>query len=310
MDRKIGEYIGQEKGPLVICIGGIHGNEHAGIKALKSVLIMLQQEPLKNPNFIYKGKFIAIHGNLSAIKLKRRFIHKDLNRNFLSERLNNLSKPEHVEDQEAMDIIRLVKDEIKTYGPSKLLIIDLHTTSSPGGIFTIVPEHNKSLEIAHSMHAPIIRGMAKRVKGTTMHYFTSEKLGIPTKAIVFESGQHDDPNAITLAIAAIIAALRTLGSVEPHDVESRHDQLLIDFSKNLPALASLIMKHTIEEGDGFQMNPGYLNFQEVKQGEAVASDKRGEIRVPEDGLLLMPLYQNQGEDGFFLIKKINEDEVY
>ena len=36
----------------------------------------------------------------------------------------------------------------------------------------------------------------------------------------------------------------------------------------------------------------------------IAQDKQGPIEAPEDALLLMPLYQSQGEDGFFLIKKL------
>ncbi|WP_235298484.1 M14 family metallopeptidase [Portibacter marinus] len=310
MERKIGEYIGEDRGPLVICIGGIHGNEVAGITALERVLKMLRREPIRNPEFTYRGKFVAIRGNLQAIEEGKRFIDKDLNRNFLGARLNKLAFPEFAEDKEAIEIIQLVKKEITEYQPNKLLILDLHTTSSPGGIFTIVPEHNKSLKVALSMHAPIIRGMAKRVKGTTMQYFTSEKLGVPTKAIVFESGQHDDPNAVTLAVAAVIAALRSLGCVKDDDVESRHDLLLKTFSEDLPALARMVMKHSVKHGDGFRMNPGYANFQRVQKGEVVATDANGDIIIPEDGYILMPLYQSQGEDGFFLLKKIERNEVH
>ena len=50
------------------------------------------------------------------------------------------------------------------------------------------------------------------------------------------------------------------------------------------------------------MNEGYLNFQEVKKGEHLANDKNGPIYASEDSLILMPLYQKKGEDGFFLVK--------
>lgn len=310
MDRKIGEYIGKAHGSLVVCIGGIHGNETAGIEALKKVLKMLEREPERNPEFVFKGKFLAIHGNLEAIKSKKRFIEKDLNRNFNKQRLDNLSTSEVHEDKEAQEIIALVRHEILAYRAEKLLLIDLHTTSSPGGIFTIIPEDDRSLDIARSMHAPIIRGMTKGVQGTTMHYFNSVNMGLPTKSITFESGQHKDPNAIIIAVAAVIAALRSLGSVMPHDVESIHDEILKNYSLNLPSLTKLIMKHSIHAGDGFEMLPGYLNFQAVKKGEVVAKDKDGNIAVPEDGLLLMPLYQKQGEDGFFLIKRIEQYEFH
>ena len=43
----------------------------------------------------------------------------------------------------------------------------------------------------------------------------------------------------------------------------------------------------------------------VKKGELIAKDKNGDIFSPANGRILMPLYQKQGEDGFFIIKEIN-----
>jgi len=310
MDRKIGEYIGTEKGPLLVCIGGIHGNETAGLLALEQVLTMLNNEPAKNPNFSFKGKFIAIRGNLAAIKKKQRFIDRDLNRNFIPERLDKLKQPIYSEDQEALEIIDFIKSELLDYETEEFVLIDLHTTSSLGGIFTIIPEDNDSLQIAKSMHAPIIQGMTKGVSGTVMDYFKTSNLEVDTKTLTFESGQHEDPSSITLAIAAVIAALREIGNVEAHDVENRHDQLLIDYSKDLPSITSLIMKHTIDPSKSFRMKAGYHNFQEVSQGEEVAMNDDGPIVISENGLILMPLYQKQGEDGFFLIKSVSEYEFH
>jgi len=51
------------------------------------------------------------------------------------------------------------------------------------------------------------------------------------------------------------------------------------------------------------MEPGYTNFQRVARGEALARDNDGLVRAGEDARLLMPLYQEQGEDGFFLVRE-------
>ena len=56
--------------------------------------------------------------------------------------------------------------------------------------------------------------------------------------------------------------------------------------------------------DSFKMRPNYQNFQPIKKGETLATDKNGSIQSPEDCLILMPLYQPQGSDGFFLVKEI------
>ena len=78
--------------------------------------------------------------------------------------------------------------------------------------------------------------------------------------------------------------------------------MLIEYSKKLPKLTELIEIHTIGPDDDFEMMPNYVNFQEIKKGEYLAKDRNGKILASVDGRILMPLYQKQGEDGFFLIK--------
>jgi hypothetical protein len=58
------------------------------------------------------------------------------------------------------------------------------------------------------------------------------------------------------------------------------------------------------EIDGFAMNPGFENFQPVRRGQILARNNKGEIRAPENGLILMPLYQKLGEDGFFIGREV------
>ena len=67
------------------------------------------------------------------------------------------------------------------------------------------------------------------------------------------------------------------------------------------------MTHPIGGKDEFVMRPGYKNFQVVKQGEPVADDQKGVIRVRKNGLILMPLYKKKGADGFFLIESIDDE---
>ena len=48
-DRVIGRYEGERPGPLMVCIGGVHGNEPAGVVALEELMLRLEAEPDKNP---------------------------------------------------------------------------------------------------------------------------------------------------------------------------------------------------------------------------------------------------------------------
>jgi len=52
------------------------------------------------------------------------------------------------------------------------------------------------------------------------------------------------------------------------------------------------------------MKEGYRGFQVIEAGETIALDKDGPVTAPERGRLLMPLYQEQGNDGFFLVRRV------
>lgn len=307
--RLIGRYTGATKGPLLICFGGMHGNEPAGIQALELMFKMLEDEPITNPNFNFCGRILGLRGNLKAINEGKRFIEKDLNRQWTNEnveRIKQATSDEELgpEDLEIKEILEVVEQEIEDYQAERIIVLDLHTTTAFGGIFTVAADDSESVEIGIELHAPVITGMLKGIKGTSLHYFCTKNFGIPTTPVVFESGQHNEDLSVNRAIAAITNCMRTIGCVRAQDVENRHDELLVTYSKGLPKVAELIMTHAINPGDNFNMKPGYKNFQPVKKGEILAHDKHGEIEASEDGRILMPLYQLQGEDGFFLVKDV------
>lgn len=308
-DRIITRYDGQHPGPLLIVFGGMHGNEPAGVKAIELMGKMLDVEPITNPKFEYSGTFLGVIGNLQAYQKNQRFVSADLNRSWTTDNLmvvNSKGEDELTDElREMKQIISLVQDTIAEIRPEKVIVLDLHTTSSFGGIFSIVTDNPESLKIAIELHAPVIKGMLKGIKGTTLHYFTDEHWGIEMTPVTFESGQHDEQLSINRAIAAITNCMRTIGSVSPHYVENQHDSLLIEHSRNLPKVSELITKHSIAIGDNFRMQPDFHNFQQVKKGEQIATDKNGVITAPDDALILMPLYQTQGEDGFFLIRRLD-----
>lgn len=308
-NRIIMEYEGQQNGPLFFVIAGIHGNEKAGIYALQLVSKMLEVEPITNPSFSFHGKLIGLTGNVAAVNNKVRYIHKDLNRIWSKEAINaNKKKSKSFltsEEKEQLELLAIIDDEKENYNPTAIYILDLHTTSSGGGIFTIPNDDESSLSIAKTLHAPVILNMLEGIKGTTLHYFNndlSDKIKITS--VTFEAGKHDDPLSINRCIAAIITFLRTIGCVAQEDVENIHDDILKDYSLNLPALSKLIYKHEILPGDNFIMKPGYKNFQPIKKDDVLAQDRSGVIQSHCDGLILMPLYQPQGEEGFYVIKQI------
>ena len=76
-------------------------------------------------------------------------------------------------------------------------------------------------------------------------------------------------------------------------------------TRGVPRILEVRYRHAIEPADGFVMEPGYVSFQPVKRGEVLGRDRRGPVRAPENGRILLPLYQSQGSDGFFLVREVS-----
>jgi len=306
--RLIGRHTGPQRGPLLICLAGVHGNEPAGFEALRLIFDLLEVEPLTNPGFRFNGRLVGLLGNRQAYARGQRYLQRDLNRMWTQEEIDRVraSPPSSLEaeDLELRELYEAIEYEIRDYQPERLVLLDLHTTTARGGIFSVVSDDPESVRIARELHAPVITGMLRGIHGTTLHYFQRGRYDFETVGVAFESGQHEDPLSVNRAIAGVINCLRTLGNVYSEDVENRHDRLLIEYARDLPKVAELIMQHPIRDGDHFQMAPNYENFQEVRKGELLAQDRHGNIYAEADGCILMPLYQEQGEDGFFLVKPL------
>lgn len=313
LERIIGTYTGSEPGALVVVFGAVHGNEPAGVLALEEVFRMLEQEPTINPGFIFQGTLLGLIGNRQAYAARRRFLDRDLNRLWTAVNLRRIQQTEPfdllAEDRELAEILQVIHEQIQQTRPQALVLLDLHTTSADGGIFCIPSDDRKSLRLAKELHAPVILGMMDGLEGTLLHYVAGnhfEICGYPCHSVgaAFEAGQHDDPLSVSRAIAAIINCLRAAGCIRQEDVDSRHETILKAFSDPLPKVTRLRHVHHIRPGDAFDMRPGYVNFQPIQQGEHLANDATGPVLAPEDGLILMPLYQPQGSDGFFVVQEI------
>lgn len=304
LNRIIGQHEGGERGPLLIALGGIHGNENAGVRALDYILKMLEVEPITNPDFLFRGRITALLGNIEAYSRRMRFIEKDLNRIWTQGHIDDFRKSDPLpfhEASEMLELLEIIENEISTYQPDRIILLDIHTTSSHGGIFAIPGKSEGSLELATNLHAPVVDGMLHGISGTTAHYFTTENLGVPVDTVIFEAGQHDDPLSINRSIACVINCMRTIGCVDDKDVENIHDKILLEHAANLPMISQLLYAHIIAGDEDFKMLDGFNNFQKVHKGEELATDKNGLIRSPYSGRILMPLYQEQGSEGFFII---------
>ena len=74
--------------------------------------------------------------------------------------------------------------------------------------------------------------------------------------------------------------------------------------RGIPRLLDVRYRHPIPPGSRFRMRPGYRSFDPVARGEVLADQDGREIASPLAGRILLPLYQQQGNDGFFLVREI------
>ncbi len=55
------------------------------------------------------------------------------------------------------------------------------------------------------------------------------------------------------------------------------------------------------------MEPGFTNFQRIFKGQVLAKNNKGDVLSPVDGNIFMPLYQKQGNDGFFIVQPVEKE---
>ena len=299
----IGQYSGKPEGPTVIILGGVHGNEPSAINAMQQVFDVLKKN---TPPF--RGKFIGLIGNLEALASNMRFVDQDLNRMWTPERLEALAESpldgfdETGETREQRELFNLFQTYFQN-GRFPVYVLDFHTTSSESPPFVMLADTIRNRQFGLSFKTPIILGLEELLEGTIMH-FAGDR-GLCTLAL--ESGQHNDANSIRRHVAATWISLVKAGCISQANVPNYHlhQQLLAKAVIKLPKVFEVRFRYGIQNGEQFEMMPGFKNFQPIRKGNLLARNKNGNIYSHLNGYIFMPLYQTQGSDGYFIIRKVN-----
>jgi hypothetical protein len=303
VSRVVGQLIGEAAGPTLLVTASLHGNEQAGLRALEKVFARLEAE--RPP---IRGEVIGLVGNLTAVSRGDRFVDSDLNRHWSPAKVSALRAHEAdaLEDAEDLEAGQLLEeiDSAVARARGDVYCLDLHTTSGESPPFATAMDTLRNRRFALSFPVPHVLGLEEHLDHTLLNHLDGE--GFIT--LGFEGGQHDDPRSVDHCEAAVWLALaETDVLIEPDAVptvqESRRS--LAAATKGLPQAVEVRHRHGISENDGFQMLPGFVSFQTISQGDLLGRNDRGELRAPEGGGILMPLYQRQGDDGFFVIRKFS-----
>ncbi|MCB1037744.1 MAG: succinylglutamate desuccinylase/aspartoacylase family protein [Acidobacteria bacterium] len=300
LGRILGQRIGKEPGPTLLCIGSLHGNEPAGTLAFQRVFAKIEERGLE-----IRGELLGLLGNRTAFKAHRRFMVHDLNRYWLAHRIQaslagELAGSSTPEDNELHEL-RLELTAAFERCRGRMHFLDLHTTSGGGQPFAVMSDTLRNRTFALQFPVPVIVGLEEELEGTLAEYLGRK--GAVTMG--FEGGQHEEASSVDLCEAAIWIALETSGVLPAGSVPEAEAgrRMLAMICKDLPRVFEIRLRHPIRNGDEFQMEPGFKSFQPVRKGQLLATDRFGEYRAHENGRILMPLYQKLGEDGYFEIRQ-------
>lgn len=298
-DRCIGAYDQGIDGPTLLVAAGLHGNEPSGIHAFRRVI-----ETLQRSKPAIRGRVVGFAGNLVALERGTRFVDEDLNRIWSRERVDRLrapgNKPTSVEQAQQLELLASLETELAgSRGPVSFL--DLHTSSAPGKPFVCTGDTLRNRKFALQLAAPVILGLEEQVDGALLELVNN--LGYVTVGV--EGGQHDHPSSVDFHEAFVLLGLAAAGCMDAAEIpgyETAREHLR-EAAGSLPRMLEVRSRHPVREGDGFVMEPGYVSFQTVRAGELMARDAEGVIEAEEAGRVLLPLYQGQGDDGFFLMRE-------
>lgn len=298
--RIIGHIEGEEKGPTLLFFGGIHGNEHSGVLALEHVFQKLDKE-----SFHIKGNLFGIRGNVPALLEEKRYIDSDLNRMWIKPKILEIEykqKSERtIEERELLKILKIISEILITKAPP-FYFVDLHTTSSKTLPFITINDALINRKFSRLFPVPIILGIEEYLEGPLLSYI-NEKGYV---SLGFESGQHNELNAIKNSISFLWLSLVFSGALNKEAVPDfeGHFKQLQKSARNNTDFYEVVHRHAIQKADGFHMKKGFRSFEKVPKGTLLAKEGERELKATKDTIVFMPLYQEQGEEGFFLIRKI------
>ena len=300
--RELGRCAGSAAGPTLIAVAGIHGNEPAGVHAGR--LLLAQLAPGS-----FRGEVVVLAGNLAGLRRGARYLVKDLNRVWTEERLDALrgASPPALdeEDREQLELAAAI-DAAAARARGPVHLIDLHTTSAAGIPFLLVGDTARQRRFLGAFPIPVILGLEEQLDGVLSAFWT--RRGFITTAV--EGGQHDDPATAGSLQAVLWVALAQAGCIDAGLEQVRRAAALLDAQRSgLPRVIEVLSRRAITPEDGFRMEPGFRNIDHARAGQLLARDRGGEIRAERQGLVIMPLYQGLGGDGFFWGREVSRGRL-
>lgn len=283
-------------GPTLIVVGGMHGNEAAGVMALSRLT-----SSVKDREDSLRGRVYFLAGNTRALSRGVRFLDTDLNRHWTPDSLSGRTNDQVSENLDLEELMREI-DAILITAMDEVFVLDLHSTSADGMHFATVGDTLRNREFAQKFPVTILLGIEEQLDGTMLEYLNNA--GAVT--LGFEGGQHQTERTTGNHQAMVWLAMVNAGilsAAHVPDLEGCKKRLSGGLYDSM--IFEVRYRHAVSSDDSFTMNPGFNNFDPIKRGDTLGKDHSGPVTATESGVILMPLYQKLGEDGFFIGRRIS-----
>lgn len=296
IDRILYSQNNNVKGTTLICFGGLHGNEPAGINGLQKVIATIASKQI-----MLNGNFYAITGNIAALEKGVRFLDTDLNRLWTKTDLAALQSKmplAHAEQFEQNDILSAIIDILNRHeGP--FVFVDFHTTSSATIPFMTISDALNNRNLGKAFNIPIVLGIEEFLDGPLLSYINE----FGHTSVGLEAGQHDEETSAWHCEAFTWLVMEHLKLVHKSKFPYQEFKRLLTVENGF---YEIIYRYALKNASGFEMIKGFDNFTPIEKNQVLAHHNGTTVKSPFDGLIFMPLYQSQGEDGFFIIRKISK----
>lgn len=285
--------------PRLVVFAGVHGNEPSGVLALQRIF-----EQLRTHQIPLSGQLVGVLGNMEALRQEVRYVNEDLNRLFVPSRIEQVRAAPEEQTFETLELLSIcdLVESLEARTEDELFFVDCHTTSSASLPFISLNEgFPSSLQLAQRVPVAAVIGAEKEIKGCLAEWLNQRGW----TGFTYEAGQHQAALSVENQEAIIWLALLHAGCI--HEVQAqpyldRAWATLQQQGTQPQAVYRLRLAYRIREDEAFRMEPGFHNLQLVRRGERLATSDGEPVVAPEDAYLLMPLYQPQGNFGFFLVQ--------
>lgn len=260
---------GKAPGPTLSIFAGVHGNEKAGILALKKVIKEVK---------LQRGTVYFVFANPRAIAKDIRQIDKNLNRCFIK---NNSGKT--WEDQRAKELMKIID---LTDGH-----LDLHASNSKKSIPFIICE-KESFDLARKMDFSIVSYGWDRIEpGATDGYASQQK----KVAMCLECGSvHNHHSNVTLAEKSVYQFLQYFNCGAKKVAYNSRKQKLIKAFKAVP-----------KKTNDFSFTKTFNDFEQLKPGQLIAQDGRKKYIAKKDEIIIFASVKaNVNTEAFILAKHL------